>query len=187
MESCLRSAHDANEVVLTCMDGLLCQFAMVIIWRHKLECHVGCPDSFLYAAKISLSRTCCFGEIPWCLILSIALRCANIISLSVLFFIVSIQVEFHHFCVGSSDINYPYSICGGTSLSGSCRKFPWVHRLPRKHHAAFPLDAVLPHCDVALTVGRSRLWCIALPAVGFSCDPSGFLLILGSAYGHLSL
>ena len=95
--------------------------------------------------------------------------------------------SFHQFCVGSSDINFPYSICGGDSLSRPCRKFPWVCRLPRKHCADFPMDALLPHCAILMAVGRSGLWWIALPAVGFACDPSGFLLILGSACGNLSL
>ena len=95
--------------------------------------------------------------------------------------------SFHQFCVGSSDIDSPHSICGATSLSGPCRKFPWICRLPRKHRAVFTLNAVLPHCDVALAVGRSGLWWIALPAVGFACDPSGFLLMTGSACVNLSL
>ena len=94
---------------------------------------------------------------------------------------------FHQFRVGSSDIDFPYSIYGGTSLSSLCRNFPWVRRLPRKYRPAFPLDVVLPHCAVALAVGRSVIWWIALPAVGFTCDPSGFLLILGSACGHFLL
>ena len=95
--------------------------------------------------------------------------------------------SFHQFRVGSSDIDFPYSICGGTSLSGVCRDFPWVRILPRNHCADFPLDAVLPHCSVTMAVGRSRLWWITLPAVGFARDPSRFLLIMGSSCGHLSL
>ena len=95
--------------------------------------------------------------------------------------------SFHQFRVGSSDIDFTYSICGGNSLSSPCRNFPWVCRLPRKHRAIFPLEAVLTHCAAELAVGRSGLWWIALPAVGFACDPSGFLLILGSACGHLSM
>ena len=50
--------------------------------------------SFLFANNIPLLRTWCFGTIPWCFILDSDLRRAKIISLSVLFFIGSIQVEF---------------------------------------------------------------------------------------------
>ena len=145
MESCRSSAHDANEVVLPCLDGLLCQVAMVIIWQHKLECHVGCPYFLPLCRQDLIVKDLVFWYNPT---LAIALRRANIISHSVLFFMVSIQVDIHQLCVGSSDINSPYSISGGTSLSGLCRKFPWVRRLARKHCAAFPLDAVLPHCDL---------------------------------------
>ena len=48
--------------------------------------------SFLYAAKISLSRTWCFGTLPWSLILSNARHRAKIIPPYVLFLIGSIQV-----------------------------------------------------------------------------------------------
>ena len=95
--------------------------------------------------------------------------------------------SFHKFCVVSSYIDFPYSICGGTSLYGTSRKFPWVRRLQRKHRAAFPLNAVLPCYALALSVRRSGLWWIAIPDVGFACEPSGFLLILRSSCGHLSL
>ena len=92
----------------------------------------------------------------------------------------------HTFCVGSSDIYFPCSICGVTSLSVPCRKFPWVRILLRKHRAASYMDAFWTHCSIMFAAG-GVLWWIALPAVDFACDPSEFLLILGSACGHFSL
>ena len=114
--------------------------------------------------------------------------CVGPISLTPLYYssLVQSMWSYHPFCVGSSDIYFPCSIFGGTPLSVPCIKFPWVHILLGKHCAASPLDAVWPHRYVALAVGRI-LWWLALPAVDFACDPSGFLLTLGSACGHLSL
>ena len=50
--------------------------------------------SFLYAAKISFSRNCSFGTIPCCFILASALGWSKVVSLSLLFFVGSIQVDF---------------------------------------------------------------------------------------------
>ena len=41
-----RSAHNANEVFLPCLDGLLFQVATVIIWWNNMEFIVVCPDFF---------------------------------------------------------------------------------------------------------------------------------------------
>ena len=43
-ESRRRPNHYANEVILPCLNCLLCQVVKMIIWRHELEIHVGWPD-----------------------------------------------------------------------------------------------------------------------------------------------
>ena len=92
----------------------------------------------------------------------------------------------HQFLVGSSDIYSPGSICAGTSLSGPFIMFPWVHILLRKHRNDSPLDETWPHFSVEFAFG-SVLWWTKLPAVDLSCDPFGFLQIMGSASWKFSL
>ena len=63
-ESHHRPAHDANEVILIILDSLLCQVTTMIIWRHKLASHVGCPDLFPVCCRDLFVEDMLFWDYP---------------------------------------------------------------------------------------------------------------------------
>ena len=88
-----RISHDANEVIFPYMNILICQVAMVIIWRNDLKGRVSGLDFRSLRRWYFVVDYLVFGTLHWYFFLSNAGRRSKIAFPSVLFFIGSIQVE----------------------------------------------------------------------------------------------